>query len=92
MCLGKGYIDVGRSRADSFANFDLHLILLSKAMIQKLFLKYNLHKFAFVQNYGKEEKCIDGKNIKLLGIRWVLENECDRIMYQRHDNQLPYNR
>lgn len=65
----------------------LHLVLPSKPKIQKPLHKYNLHEFVFVKNYGKREKWIKGKIIKLRGSGWVIVERCDGIMCQRHVNQ-----
>ena len=72
----------------------LHLVIPPRAndKLSKPHHKYELNESVFVKNFGRGEKWIAGKIIKLLGNRWVLVKRIDGIMCKRHINQLRHNR
>ena len=71
----------------------LHLVITWRAnnILTKLFHKYEINKSVFVKNFGRGERYMAGKIIKLLGSRWVLVKRIDNIMCKHDVNQLHYN-
>jgi hypothetical protein len=69
----------------------LHLVLPANPKMSNPLHKYRLNDLVYVKNFGRGEKWVLGKVIKLLGSKWVL-CDCDGMTYKRHVNQLRHKR